>query len=548
VTLTIHTEQDDQRQLKMTVEVAEERVGKQMRQTARKLGRDVNIPGFRRGKVPYNVLVKRLGAEMIRAEAIEDLLQPVFEEAMAEVDPDIYAQAQFDDMEMEPLVLKFTIPLNPVIELGDYRELREEIETVEVTDEAVAEALEHARTHHQQLEDVDRGAEAGDMVTLSGRGVLVKDEGAEEEGDSAPEQEAEEDAAAEAADDTDESELTEEAADEILAAAQEQVIFQEESVELVMDAEKVFARTDFVQNVLGLTAGEEKSFTITFPEEYDDEELAGKEAAFEISVLNVQNRILPDLDDELAKLEGDYETLEDLTTATRERLQEQAENEAKNARIEKMIDDLLEDATLTYPPAAVEQEIDDMMENFKSQVTRSGWQWEDFVKIQGMDEAQLRENFRENAAERLERQLVLRQFVLDEKLTVTMEDIDGMIDERVGSFGDNEELIAGMRDYYRSGPGFDMLSSEVLMEKAYDRMVAILSGEAPDLAELEAELAAASDEADETEEAVDEAAGEEESTTASDAVEDAPAEAEEPAAESAEAEEPAEADEEAPAE
>jgi trigger factor len=538
VTLTIHTEQDDQRQLKMTVEVAEERVSKQMRQTARKLGRDVNIPGFRRGKVPYNVLVKRLGAEVIRAEAIEDLLQPVFEEAMAEVEPEIYAQAQFDDMEMEPLVLKFTIPLNPVIELGDYRELREEIEPVSVTDEAVAEALEHARTHHQELEDVDRGAEAGDMVTLSGRGVLVKDEEAAEE--------AEEDAAEEAADDTDESELTEEAADEILAAAQEQVIFQEESLELVMDAEKVFAGTDFVQNVLGLTAGEGKSFTITFPEEYDDEELAGKEAAFEISVLNVQNRILPDLDDELAKLEGDYETLEELTTATRERLQEQAENEAKNARIEKMIDDLLEDATLTYPPAAVEQEIDDMMENFKSQVTRSGWQWEDFVKIQGMDEAQLRENFRENGAERLERQLVLRQFVIDEKLTVTMEDIDGMIDERVGSFGDNEELIAGMRDYYRSGPGFDMLSSEVLMEKAYDRMVAILSGEAPDLDELEAEMAAAEEETEADDAA--EAVAEEESTTASDEADDAPAEAEEPAAESAEAEEPAEADEEAPAE
>ena len=493
MTLNIHTEQDDQRQLKMTVEVPEERVARQMRLTARKLGRDVNIPGFRRGKVPYNVLVKRLGKEMIRAEAVEDLLQPVFEEAMEELQPDIYAQAQFDDMEMDPLVLKFTVPLNPVIELGVYRELREEVEPVQVADEALADALEHVRTHHQQLEDVDRPAEAGDMVTLGGRGVLQKEEAESAESDEA-------DAAEESKEDVET--LTEEEADEILANAQEQVIFEEERLELVMDKEKVFVGTEFVDNVLGMRAGEEKTFTITFPEDFEEEDLAGKAADFTVSVLNVQNRILPELDDELAKLEGDYETLDELREATRERLQEQAENEAKNERIEKMIDHLLEDATLTYPPAAVEQEIDSMLENFKAQVTRSGWQWEDFVKIQGTDENQLRENFRENAAERLERQLVLRQFVLDELLTVTMEDIDGLIDARLGNFGDNEELMQGMRDYYRSGPGFEVLSSEVLMDKAYDRMVAILTGEAPDLEELQAQLEAGeTDEAAEDEDA-----------------------------------------------
>ena len=104
MTLNIKTEQDDQRQLLMTIEVPEERVEKQMRQTARKLGRDAAIPGFRKGKVPYPVLLKRVGRDALRTEAGEDMLQAVFEEALKEVDPDIYAQASFDNMELNPLV------------------------------------------------------------------------------------------------------------------------------------------------------------------------------------------------------------------------------------------------------------------------------------------------------------------------------------------------------------------------------------------------------------------------------------------------------------
>jgi trigger factor len=152
VTLKIQTEQDDQRQLLMTIEVPEERVEKQMRQTARKLAKEVNIPGFRRGKAPYPVLLKRVGREALRTEAVEDMLQDLFKEALDEVNPEIYAPANFDDMALEPLVLKFTIPLMPEVTLGNYRELRKEIEPVEITEEAIAEALERIQARHQTLE------------------------------------------------------------------------------------------------------------------------------------------------------------------------------------------------------------------------------------------------------------------------------------------------------------------------------------------------------------------------------------------------------------
>ena len=472
MTLKIQTEQDDQRQLLMTIEVPEDRVEKQMRQTARKLGKEVSIPGFRRGKVPYPVLLKRLGRDALRTEAVEDMLQNVFTEALDEVAPDIYAPANFDDMEMEPLVLKFTIPLTPEVTLGNYRELRKEIEPVEITEEALAEALERLQTQHQQLEDADRPVEVSDMVTLSGKGGLLP----AAEADDATEEVDEETAVSE----------TEESAPE---NPEDNIIFNSENVDLIMEATQLFWGEDFVSNIVGMAAGDEKTFNITFPDDFEEEELAGREATFTINVLNVRSRNLPELDDELAKLEGTFETLDELRESIRTELQNNAEGEAKNALIEGMIDDLLEEAVLVYPPAAVEAEIDSMMDNFKNQVTRAGWSWEDFLQLQNSQEEQLRENFRKGAEEQLKRQLALRQFIMDEKLRVTEEDIEAMIDERVGQFGDNEALQKGMRDYYRSGPGFDMLSSEVLMEKAYTRIEAVLTGNAPDLAELEAEEA-----------------------------------------------------------
>ena len=493
MTLTIHTEENDQRQLKMTVEVAEERVRQAMRNTARQLARNMAIPGFRKGKVPYNVLERRVGRENLRAEAIEEIIPAVFEEALEQVDPDTYGQPTLDDLETEPLVLTFTVPLTPDVKLGDYRSLRQDIEPVTISDEAVDEALEQVRVRHQVLEPVDRPIQAGDVVTIGGEGRLLPHEKAPEtaaETAEAVAPEAEQEAAPEVT-----AAATEVTAEETSADGEE-IIFDEERIDLLMDSDKLFAGTPFVENLIGLESDDTTSFSFVFPDDFEEEEFAGREATFDLTILEVKNRQLPELDEELAKQEGDYETLEEWREATRENLQEQAEIQARNEMLEGMIDDLLASAELVYPPTAVESEIDDMVERYKSQVRRSDWEWDDFLRMQGQTEAALRQDFREAAVERLERQLVLRQLILEEKLTVTAADIEAAVEERVSRFGDNEELQQGMRDFYRSGQTFDMLSSEILMDKVMERVRAILTGNAPD---LEA-LASAADAADEEEE------------------------------------------------
>lgn len=462
MTLTIHKEENDERELKLTVEVSEDQVEKAMRGKARELAREMRFPGFRRGKVPYRVVIQRLGRDTVRAEAIDEIVQTVFVEALEEAEIEPYGRPTLDDMKPEPLVMEFTVPLPPLVTLGEaYREMRREIEPVTITDDAVDEALEQVQIQHQTVEPVDRAIEAGDLVTVSGKGELAPAavETADEENDEAEDQE----------------ETTEPTAD---------VLFDQEQLELLMDSEKLFPETPFVDNLTGLSAGDETTFGFTFPEDYEEEDLAGREASFELTIIEIKSRDLPALDDELAKLDGNFESLDEMRSGLTKQLQKQAEDQAKEDLIESTIDILLEDAVVQYPPAAVEMEIDEMVESFKNQVTRSGWEFEDYLKIQGSTEDSIREDFSENAVERLSRRLALRQFMLEEKLRVDTADVEALIDERTVDI-ENEELRKQMHDFYLTGSGFDMVSSEVLSNKVYERIVAILSGNAPDLDALD---------------------------------------------------------------
>jgi trigger factor len=347
------------------------------------------------------------------------------------------------------------------VTLGDYRSYRREIEPVTVTDEALQEALEYVRVRHQTIETVDRPAEAGDVVAISGTGRFTTPK---------PPAEGEE------------------------ASEEGEVLFDEERLEILLDEKTLFPDTSFVDNVIGMAVGDRKELSITFPDPYENEpEYAGREAAFDITVLEVKRRDLPELDDELARQEGNYESLDELRDALRADLTHEAENAQQEKTMEDMIDRLLEDAELVYPPAAIESQLDDMVQDFSNRLSRSGWKMQDYLNLNGLTEESLRDDFRENAERLLRRQLALRQFILNEKLRIEAADIDALVEERVARF-DNEGLRDSMRNYYRSGQGFDLISSEVLSNKAYQRIREIFSGLAPDLESLAAESAGLADE------------------------------------------------------
>lgn len=444
MTLTIHKEEDEQRQLKVTVEVAESRVQNEVDQLLRRLTREVQIPGFRRGKAPKNILYRRFGGEALRAEAVEGMLETLLAEVMADVETEDIAiyQPAMDEMILEPLTLKFTFPLEPVVTLGDYRAIRKELDPIEVTDEAMEEALEHIRSHHQVLEEVERPSEAGDMVTISGEGKTVED---------------------------DES------------------FWHVHDAELLLDPEKAFPGLPIVEQIIGMSAAEEKEFTFTFPEDYEEEQLVGKEAHMEIAVEKVQSRFLPELDDELAQKEGEFETVEELKKDLREELYEQAEGQAKAKLIEEFIKELVEGVEMTYPPAAVEAEISKFIQDVKNDLQRSSFEWEEFLKLQEQTEEEYRESWRERAEESVRQGLTLRQFVREEKIKVTDADINAALEDRLEKFGDNEELREQLRNIFMQGRSFEEMSQSIIEDKIYERIKAIVTGNAPDLASLEEE-------------------------------------------------------------
>lgn len=442
MTLNIQSIEDEQRQLKVTVDVSEERVQRGMRQMARRLARDLHIPGFRPGKAPYDVVVRRVGEDALRAETIEEMTSEIFSEMLAELAVEPYGQPTLDELELKPFQMQFTVPLRPIIDLGDYRSIRMAQESVEVTEEAVDNALDNVRRRHEVVEPVERPSQSGDIVTVSRQGRYLDE------------------------------------------AGEEQLLFDDKRLEILLDKETTFKDTDFVDHLIGLEVGDDAAFSLTFPQEYDDPAIAGLEVKFEITVLDVQKREVPELDDELAKLEGDYENLDELRARLRMSLEEQATEQARADLFDNMVSKIRENASLAYPPALIEAEIADRLEDLKQQVTRVGWEWEDYLRLQSQSEETITEAWREGAADRVERNLVLLQFVEDERLNLTKEIVDAAVDERVAGIED-AELSEQLRSYYNSGAGLERLRNVMLMDMIIDRLEKIADGSAPELSLLE---------------------------------------------------------------
>jgi trigger factor len=252
----------------LTVEVEPKQEQKMLQQAAKRIAREVNIPGFRPGKAPYNVIVRRFGLDVVQQEAIEKSADKLIQEALAEVEITPYAQIGLDNIDWEPLTIKLKVPTEPKVEIGDYRETRLEFEPVTVTDEDIEKELKDIQEQNASWAPVERGAEIGDMIDIS---VVEKD------------------------------------GDEVLE--------ERESEEFVLEDPEEHEghdHPDMTTPLLGLSADEEKTFTLTYSDDYDNDTYAGKEITFEVKVNAVKQKEVDPIDDEFAQSFSDFDTLEEL--------------------------------------------------------------------------------------------------------------------------------------------------------------------------------------------------------------------------------------------
>lgn len=430
--MQITTEPLENRQLRLTIEVDEERAQQAMQQAARQISRQVNIPGFRKGKAPYELVVQRYGEDTVRREAAEMLVQTVYAEALEQEQIEPYAPGSLEEVNLQPFTFEFTIPLPPQVDVGDYRSYRLAPPRVEVPQEQVQQALEEIREQNAILEHVDRPAELGD-------GVVIDLVGRTAEGT------------------------------EVLRA---------DDLRLILDAESSSPAPGFAEAIAGMEAGEERTFTLTLREDFPREELQGQEVAFTVEMAEVYNSTLPELDDDLARTMGNFDSLNELKEHIEEQMRQKVQAEADEEYAGQVVQAILEQAQVEYPPMMLEKMVDEMVEDVEQAVKQQQHlPLEDYLRFHGQSMDELREQLEPQATARLKLALVLGEVVTREGLQVGEEEIGAHIREASIPWGVRADDV---RTSLSSELGRRAVRSRLLTNKAIQRLVAIARGEAPE--------------------------------------------------------------------
>jgi len=443
-------------QLKIELEPAQ--IDEAKRKAARKLAQRYSIPGFRKGKAPYEIVIRHLGEDNVLEAAVEDLSQTLYKQALDELDLDAVGPGQMTDAQLDPPVFTYTVPLRPEVELGNYRDVRLGYVEADVTEEALNESLEHMREYEAVLEPVDRPAELGDVITVDVVGkVMMESAAPREESASAPAPDSE---------------------SETQPQPTEEFLMDDKDVEVLLDPKLNWPAPGFADKVAGMKIDEERRVELTFPDDYPNESLRGKGAHFEVICKGMKSRSLPEWDDELAKSLGNYESLADLRAKVREALVAQAKRRADEEYAKSAVDIVVAGATVKYPKYLLESEIEDMKEDLDRRLRERNLTLEDYKKISGVTDEKLREDLEPSARERLRRSLTISKVIEAERLTVGDDEVEGRIDLMSALFGKDSDRYRKMMQTAnaRRSVRFDLLS-----EQAVKRVVAIAKGENPPL-------------------------------------------------------------------
>lgn len=450
--MKVQSEKTGKSEYTLTIEVEKERIEAALHQAARQLSKRARIPGFRPGKAPYPVVERHLGKDYLYSQAVENIGQELYEEALKETNLDPFAQGNLDIATTQPLVLKAVVPVMPTVTLGDYKSVRVDAPQLDFNEEAVETMITQMREQHAEWSPVDRPAQDDDQATL-----------------------------------------------DLEARVGEQKVMSQPSRRTMVYAE-MYPR-GLYEKLIGAKAGDVLDYEVDYPADDINKNLAGKTASFHVQVLGVNERHLPELNDEFAKTLGEYESLADLRVRVREQLTKQKEDEIRSKLEDLIVSQIVEKSTLEYPAVAVEKEVERTFQNMRQELAMQGLSWEAYLKAVNKTDAQLREESRPDAEKTVQHTLVLGEIAKVEDVQVSDADIDAEVAKLARSFGGNAEST---KELLNRPENRASISSRVRLSKSLDKLIAYASGEA-----LAAEAAAP------TEPAEAAAAAAEETTTAS---------------------------------
>ena len=449
--MKVTTERLEHCQVKVIIELEAAEVDEKLRESARKISRKFNVPGYRRGHAPFAAVDRTFGRAALQEQALEDFGQEWYDAALKETEVEPYQPGDLQDVEWDPFRMTVLLPTTPEVDLGDYRSVRLPFEPAPVTDEQVEARLKEIQEAHAQWVPVDRPAAMGDQVVLDLTGKLGDKEVVKQEG--------------------------------------QELLLREESAEPV---------TGFAAQIAGLSAAAEKSFILSYPADHEDKQIAGKEVAFAVRLQAVKQKELLPIDDDLALVVGDYDSLADLQSAIRQQLEAEAIDAAQPDYLDKLLQAVVDQAAkLDYPPQAVERESDRALSRMERDLEGAGIQLDKYLQMIGKTREAYKADFRPAAEVRLKKRLALVEVARREGLEVTVEEVEAEMERLLDRLGDDDE---NLRQAITSPEGRLSIADDILTTKAQLRTIAIGKGEAPPLpepAEAEAEEAAAEVEAEE---------------------------------------------------
>jgi trigger factor len=424
--MKVSTEPAKNSQVTLSIEMEPAEIEKYMEKAYNRLVGKVSVPGFRKGKAPRDVLERHIGKDALFQEALEDLIPETYKEALEEQKIEPFAQPEFELIQTEPLIFKAVVPLKPTIKLGDYTGIKVESKPIEIKKADVDVTIEQLRHQQAILSPMDRPVQFDDIVTIDIEG--------EKEGESYP-------------------------------------IRKDISYEVTSGAK--LPLPGFAEKLEGMGKGEEKSFVLSYPPDYEMQELAGKDHAFKVTVTEIKEKKLPEVDDELAKTLG-KEDLASLREQIASNLKAGAEERARLELEQKAVDAAVELCEVEYPPALVEREIDRLLSEEARQFTEGITGLENYLKTINKTMDDHKTELRPMADRRVIRSLVLGKIAEDEKIEVDDSEIDAEI-ERMLKDADKE--AEEMRKFFSLAQARESLKQFLIGRKTIERLVQIAKGE-----------------------------------------------------------------------
>ncbi|MCD7803050.1 MAG: trigger factor [Clostridiales bacterium] len=422
-----NVEKKENNTAELSVEISAQEFDAAVNKVYAKVKGQITLPGFRKGKAPRKLVERMYGADVFYEDAMEELYPAIMEEITKDKSLEIagYPQTNVQTIGAEGVSLTVTVGLMPVATLGQYKEIPAPRAEVTVSDEEVDAALQPYISRATTQVAVDRPAQMGDTTVIDFEGFV---DGVAFEGGKG------------------------------------------ENHELKLGSGSFIP--GFEDQMVGVSAGEDKDVIVTFPEEYQAKELAGKEATFKCTVHEVREEQAPTLDDEFAKDVSEFETLDEFKADLKAKKLEEKNKNADEAFHQSVMTAVVNNAQMEIPDTMVEYETDKMMENYESRIQSMGITLDNYLNMMGTNQTEFRVSIRASALRQIQQELVLKAIVEAEGIEATEEEINAHVAELSEEYGMEEDKI-------REALSNETLARDVQLKKASELVFASAVATAP---------------------------------------------------------------------